>query len=73
MDSDYTFLQIGVSNSALVLSWPAAHRDGFFPEVSTNLQTWTPLGGLIITNNGRKYMTNFIVGSKGFFRLNETN
>jgi hypothetical protein len=73
MDSDYTFLQIGVSNSARVLSWPAAHRDGFVPEVTTNFQTWTPLDGLIVTNNGRKYMTNVVIGSKAFFRLNQAN
>ena len=73
LDSDYTFLQIGLSNAAPVISWPAANRDGFVPEVTTNFQSWSPVGGLITTNNGRKYMTNLVPAGRAFFRLKQAN
>lgn len=73
LDSDYTFLQIGMSNAAPVISWPAANRDGFVPEFTTDFQTWSPVGGLTTTNNGRKYMTNIVQDGRAFFRLKNAN
>jgi hypothetical protein len=71
LDSDYTFLQCGLSNGTPVISWPAAHRDGFVPEVTTNFQSWSPAKGLIFTNNGTKYLTNSVTGDRQFFRLRQ--
>lgn len=73
MDSDYTFLQIGMSNSAPVISWPAANREGFITEVTTNFKSWSAASGTIFTNNGWKFFTNTIPYRRAFFRLRQTN
>lgn len=73
MDSDYTFLQIGMSNSAPVISWPAANRAGFIPEVTTNFKVWSAASGTIFTNNGWKFFTNTVPYRQAFFRLRQTN
>lgn len=72
IDSDYPLLQIATTNSTVVISWPA-RKAGFTPEVTGDFQTWTPVAGTILTNNGRNVVTNDISGSKEFFRLKKPN
>jgi hypothetical protein len=63
----------GVKNGTVTLSWSAIEGGSYQVEATTNLATWTVLGGGVLPNQITGGYTNVTLLSDRFYRVGRTN